>query len=203
MSIDKIRTSEGAALTAGGESHDPIQWRVKWSIHKFNNDDGSIGAALKAGAALDAFKADEVVEGEKNLLMYGGASVLWQALIGNAVTTADQTLTVFSNARAAIGVGDSSTAEAATQTDLQASTNKLRVAMDATYPTHTDGTTSGAATITFRSSFTTGQANWAWNEWGVFNSATAATGRMLNRKVQSLGTKASGTWTLTVTISLA
>jgi hypothetical protein len=38
----------------------------------------------------------------------------------------------------------------------------------------------------------------------VFNSATAATGRMLNRKVESLGTKTSAqTWQFTVTITLA
>lgn len=145
----------------------------------------------------------EIVHGTPNLLMYGGASNLWQYGIGNGTTTADQTLTYLSNARAALGVGDSSTAAAATQTDLQAATNKLRKAMEATYPTHTDGVIAGAATITFRSSFATGEANFVWNEWGLFNSATAATGRMINRKVESLGTKASGVWTLTTTLTLA
>jgi hypothetical protein len=76
--------------------------------------------------------------------------------------------------------------------------------MEATYPIHADGTGSGAASIMFRSVFGSGDANWVWAEWGTFNSPTAATGRMLNRKVQALGTKASGTtWTLTVTLSLA
>jgi hypothetical protein len=38
----------------------------------------------------------------------------------------------------------------------------------------------------------------------VANSPTAGTGRALNRKVESLGTKASGTtWALTVTLSIA
>jgi hypothetical protein len=74
--------------------------------------------------------------------------------------------------------------------------------MEATYPTHTDGTTSGSATITFRSVFGTGDANFAWQEWGVFNASTG--GRMLNRKVESLGTKSSAaTWTFTVTITLS
>jgi hypothetical protein len=76
--------------------------------------------------------------------------------------------------------------------------------MDATYPQHTDGTTSGAASIVFKSTFGTSDANYAWAEWGVFNSPTAATGRMLNRKVESLGTKsAAATWVITVTLSLA
>lgn len=146
----------------------------------------------------------EVIDREYNLLMYGGASTQWETLIGNGTATAGQALTYFSNAQAAIGVGDSSTAAAATQTDLQAATNKLRKAMDATYPTHTDGVVSGSATAVFRSTFLTTDANWAWQEWGVFNSATAATGRMLNRKVESLGTKtSSASWQISASMSLS
>ena len=102
--------------------------------------------------------------------------------------------TAFNNANAYIGVGDSTTAFAATQTDLVAATNKLRKAMDATYPQV------AANVMTFRSTFATGDANWAWQEWGVFNAASAGT--MLNRKVESLGTKTSAqTWQLTVTVT--
>jgi hypothetical protein len=159
---------------------------------------------LQREAMLEAGFEPELLEVKGNLLVYGGASCQWQTLIGNGTTTAGQSLTYFSNAQAAIGVGDSTTAAAATQTDLQAATNKLRVAMDATYPQHTDGTTSGSASIVYRSTFSTAQANYAWQEWGIFNSATAGTGRMLNRKVESLGTKTSAsTWTLTLTLTLA
>jgi hypothetical protein len=181
------------------ESHDVIQWRAHWKLEKRLGD--WTGEQIDAGLAPQPY---EVIERMGNLLMYGGVSCLWQCLIGNGTATAGQSLTYFSNAQAAIGVGDSTTAAAATQTNLQAATNLIRVAMDATYPTHTDATTSGAATITFRSSFGTSTANWAWQEWGVFNSATAATGRMLNRRVESLGTKTAGaTWTFTVALTLA
>lgn len=117
-----------------------------------------------------------------------GRNHLVQAGIGAAVTA-------FNNANSHIGVGDSATAFAAGQTDLVAVTNKFRKAMDATYP-------SGAANvITFRSTFATGDANFAWNEWGVFNAAAAGT--MLNRKVESLGTKTSSqTWQFTVTLTV-
>lgn len=143
-------------------------------------------------------------EAEGNLLVYGGASVQWQTLLGNGTTTAGQSLTFFNNTNAAIGVGDSSTAAAATQTDLQASTNKLRVAMSATYPQHTDGVIVGAASVVFQAAFSTGQANYAWQEWAIFNSSTAGVGRMLQRKVENLGTKTSSSiWTLTLTLSLA
>jgi hypothetical protein len=148
--------------------------------------------------------APEVSEVAGNLLVYGGAACQWQTLIGNGTTTAGQALTYFNNAQSALGVGDSTTAAAATQTDLQAATNKLRVGMDATYPSHTDGTSSVSAAASFRSTFSTAQANYAWQEWGVFNSPTAGTGRMLQRKVESLGTKTSASsWTLTVTLTLS
>jgi hypothetical protein len=168
-------------------------WRAQWRVEKYANDE-----EYAAGNAY------EVIEREGNQLMHGGASTVWQCLIGNGTTTADDTKTYFSNARAAIGVGDSTTAAAPTQTNLQAATNKLRKAMEATYPQHTEGTASGNASVTFRSAFGSTDANFAWQEWGVFNSVTDGNGRMLNRKVESLGTKASGsTWTLTVTLSLA
>lgn len=104
--------------------------------------------------------------------------------------------TAFNNANSYIGVGDSTTAFAAAQTDLQAATNKFRKAMDATYPQV------AANVLTYRSTFGTSEANFAWQEWGVFNASSAGT--MMNRKVESLGTKTSSqTWQLTVTITLA
>lgn len=117
-----------------------------------------------------------------------GRNHLVQAGIGAAVTA-------FNNANSYIGVGDSSTAFAAGQTDLSAASNKLRKAMDATYP---QGATN---VLTFRSTFGTSEANFAWNEWGIFNASSGGT--MLSRKVESLGTKTSAqTWQFTVTLTV-
>lgn len=197
---------EGAALAVLHRTVDEIYWRARWKVEKYVEDIDAWLAA-RPGLTVDDFqaahKAYETIEKEGNLLVYGGMSCLFQTLIGNGTATAGQNLTYFNNGNAAVGVGDSATAAAATQTDLQAATNKLRKGMEATYPQHTDGTTSASDTITFKSSFGTSEANWVWNEWGVFNSPTAATGRMLNRKVESLGTKSSGTWVLTVTVQLS
>lgn len=103
--------------------------------------------------------------------------------------------TFFNNANSYLGVGDSTTAFVATQTDLVASTNKLRKAMDATYPQV------AANVLTFRSTFATSDANFAWQEWAVFNASSGGT--MMSRKVESLGTKTSAqSWQLTVTITL-
>lgn len=117
-----------------------------------------------------------------------GRNAMVQAVLGNAGTP-------FNNANSYLGVGDATTAFAASQTDLQAATNKLRKAMDATYP-------QGAANvITFRSTFATTDANFAWNEWGVFNAASAGT--MLSRKQEALGTKTNTqTWQFTVTLTV-
>lgn len=95
-----------------------------------------------------------------------------------------------------LGVGDSTTAFNATQTDLVASTNKLRKAMDGGYPQRSSGT------LTFRSTFNTSEANFAWQEWGVFDASSSGT--MYGRKVESLGTKTSAqTWQLTSTVTVA
>lgn len=194
MTQESARVNESAALGVGIGVHEPARWRCSWQLEKRRGEWS--GADIDAGRAPDPY---ETIEGEGNLLLYGGISNIWQSLIGNGGASS---LQYFNNANAYIGVGDSTSSEAATQTDLQAATNKLRKAMDATYPVHADGTGSGAASIQFRSTFATGDANYAWQEWGVFNASSG--GRMLNRKVESLGTKTSAaSWTLTVTLSLS
>lgn len=107
-------------------------------------------------------------------------------------------VTKFNNADAALGVGDSTTAFAKAQTDLQAASNKLRKGMEATFPS----VPSAANIITFRSLFGTGEANFAWEEWGIFNAAPTG-GTMLSRKVEALGTKtAAQSFQLTVTVTV-
>jgi hypothetical protein len=107
-----------------------------------------------------------------------------------ATTLVGEAVTAFNNANANLGVGDSTAVFAKTQTDLQAAVNKLRKTMEATYPQRATNV------LTFRSLFGTTEANFAWQEWGVFNAAAAGT--MLCRKVESLGTKASTqSWHLT------
>lgn len=102
---------------------------------------------------------------------------------------------VFDNANSFIGVGDGVTAFVATQTDLVGA-SKFRKAMDATFPT------AAGNVLTFKSTFGIADANFAWNEWGVFNAVAAGT--MLNRKQEALGTKPSNqTWAFTVTLTFA
>lgn len=138
-------------------------------------------------------------EGEEeivgNLLLNEGIQRLLDLLIAAGGVA-------YNNANAFVGVGASATAEVATQTDLQ--TTPFYKAMNATFPSR------ASQTVSWQSDFTTTEANIVWNEWSISAGATTASGAgftvgttNLNRKVQSLGTKASGTWTLTgqVTIS--
>lgn len=121
-------------------------------------------------------------------LTNAGRDHIATTLIGGSVTAYD-------NSNAYLGVGDSTTAFSAAHTDLQASSNKLRKAMDATYPQRSTNV------LTFRSTFATGDANFAWQEWGTFNASSSGT--MLQRKVESLGTKTSAqSWQLTATLTV-
>lgn len=95
---------------------------------------------------------------------------------------AGDTYTPFNNANAHIGVGNGTALFAASQTDLQGA-SKFRKPMDAGYPSRS------ANVLTFRSTFVEADANFAWEEWGVFNAGTLGT--MMNRVVAPNGTKAS------------
>lgn len=117
-------------------------------------------------------------------------AVVIAAMINGEATTD------FTAANAYLGVGDGAGAFAIGQTDLQG-TNKLRKAMDAGFPTRTGGT----AQLNYRSTYAVSEANWAWNEWGVFNAASGGT--MFNRKQESLGTKPSTQlWQIAVTLTV-
>lgn len=119
-------------------------------------------------------------------LTTAGRDVISAALVGDSYTA-------FNNANARLGVGTSTTAFAAAQTDLLGT--PVRKAMQATFPTRAGNV------LTFKATFLEADANQAWNEWGVFNSASGAT--MLSRKVEALGTKPSSEqWILTGTLTV-
>jgi len=112
-----------------------------------------------------------------------------------AASIVGETTLDFNNANAYIGAGNSSGAFAASQVDLQGGSTQ-RKGMDATYPTR------AANVLVFRATFATNEANFQWLEWGVFNG-TSATGTMLNRAIESLGTKTSAqSWQITSTLTL-
>jgi hypothetical protein len=131
----------------------------------------------------------EVVECAPNLFLTAGVTKILNLISGASSTHFDAT-----NAR--LCVGDSSTAAAAGQADLQG-TNKLRKVV------------SGAPVvsgnqITFSAQFGTSEANYAWLEVGVGNDASGALWSRSAITSPGLGTKVStAVWVLNWTLSIS
>lgn len=164
----------------------------KWIVTRYASDEdfkANIPSMVLDGKTGEHLPARSEIEG--NLLLNEGIAELLDLLCSLGAPVA------FSNANAYIGVGDSAAVEAATQTDLQAATNKLYRAMAATYPQR------AAQTVTWRAVFVGADANYAWQEFSISNTS-AGTGKNLNRKVSNQGTKTSGqTWTLDLQITIS
>lgn len=142
--------------------------------------------AIRFGARLGTSEA------YGNLLLNEGWDAdCWDLILGNAGQA-------YNNANARTGVGDSSTAASASQTDLQAATNKTYKAMVASYPAKGGA---GTRRADFRSDYVSGDANYAWQEFIVDNNEGTPTNML--RVVSAQGTKASGqTWTLTIQVTM-
>lgn len=97
----------------------------------------------------------------------------------------------------ALGVGNSATAADVSQTALQGASTLIKAA-DATFPSRS------GTVLTIRSTFTTAEANFIWNEAGYFNGTTNGTSIMFNRVVIGPFTKTSAVsiaYTTTITQS--
>jgi len=135
-----------------------------------------------------------------NLLVNGGINRIWGQLNSNTQVW-DQTHT-------GIGVGNSSTAAAASDNNLLGASKRFNQC-DSGFPS-----LPGVQNIQFAATFGTADANFAWNEYGIVvpNTSTTFTAGgtlptnyvLLNRKVVSLGTKTSSDiWIFTATMTLA
>jgi hypothetical protein len=180
------------------KAKESLKFRPKWTIVKFRSKyqekmDELHHLLHVKGMSVEAvkdfgYKPYETLSFEGNVALDEGVNALWTLVCGGSETA-------YNNANARIGVGDSSTAESQSQTGLQGS-NKFWKGMDTGYPTF--GT---ARKATWRATFGSTEANFAWNEITVVNAADDS-GKNLNRKVQSMGTKASGSvWIATLEIS--
>jgi len=173
-----------------GPLRDGLHMKTEWAIRRFRDDwaflRGNPDPVLDPVTGL-LLPAESFIHG--NLALNEGLTTLQNLLIGIADT-------VFDNTNAYLGVGDDTTAEDATQTDLQAATNKLYKGMESGYPAISSQTT------TWQASFGTSEANFAWQELTVANGATGSASN-LNRKVSDQGTKATGTWLMNLSITFS
>ncbi len=145
---------------------------------------------------------DGITEEPGNLMVTAGLNLLTSLLEGGAGTP-------FAHADAIVGVGSTSTAATVADTALGAdnTSGAYYQQADSSYPTQSNGV------ITCQATFASGNANYAWNEWclatgsggitaGTHLSAVATSVVMLNHKVASLGTKASGaSWVFVATVT--
>ncbi len=97
-------------------------------------------------------------------------------------------------------VGNSTATHTTTQAWMLGASSTMKV-MDAGYPQRNTVNVN-----TFRATFSTAEANFAWNEWGITNTTSTgdAAQSLLNRKVEdpSLGTKTSAqSWQITADIT--
>ncbi|MCW3994589.1 MAG: hypothetical protein NWE98_00360 [Candidatus Bathyarchaeota archaeon] len=174
-----------------------IGWKANWQIYKFQDPKGQIAKEMQNGLPTEEalHRHGEAFIGlenfSSNLALNEGLQELIDLICGLG------TPTKWDNNNARIGVGDSNIAVEATQTGLQAVTNKAFKAMDSNYPQRSN------QTVEWRATFGGSDANFAWEEYTVVNAADDS-GKNLNRKVASKGTKAAGeTWTLSLQITFS
>lgn len=156
------------------------QWRVEWRVEKW----------FDTARKMAGFEPDEIAIETQNIIVDTGAEEMLKLIAGISGATA------FSNANAYMYVGNDNSAEAATDTGVKAQgANRASAKMDSGYPAV------NGRQVVYRASFGDSEANFAWNEAAITNG-NGVSAIAMNRKVASLGTKATGTWTLQLTISL-
>lgn len=171
-----------------GHVHDAGGHRTIWGVARYaSEEDRKAGRRYSLKEALRLFGAPQFTAVKGNLLLNEGINQLWTILCSSGGTKYD-------NANAQLGVGTGTGAAQATDSAL---TNGVWKGMMTSFPTY--GTSQQAV---WKSEFLSAEANQAWEEFSVRNGASADL--MLNRKVESQGTKSSGqVWELTLTITLS
>lgn len=175
------------------------RWHAHWTIRKFVGD----FPGMTPREIMDAgVKPYETLEIDGNCLQQDGINnIIWPAVVG-------ATYTPINTANGCIGVGNGTTTASATQDALQGSSCQWVIV------TSTSGTGSSQQLV-LTASFGSSYGNFAWNEICAGTTTTPgslpstgttppATMHILNRLVQTMGTKASGTtWTATLTVTLS
>jgi len=176
--------------------HEKVRIKTVTRLVKFIDVDGAVFKELRGGMPLEVavgrfrrrLSGIKVVEG--NVFLNEGINFMWSCVVNGSCSPP------FDSANAYIGVGDGATPEDPTQTGLTG-TNKYYKGMDSGYPQLSGNQ------VTFRATFGPNEANFAWNEWTVANGP-GDNYTNINRKQESLGTKAQGTtWVLEVTLIIS
>lgn len=196
-------------MTADG---DKVGWHAHARVDKYTADQEASARVIAAslgrplGEILkEYFTPHDTVESDGNTMTRQGRKRLMDRLVGTASNQA------LDSTHLRIGVGDSSTAAADTDTDLNAAAGATHRQFKLADSAATVGTGASSGVITVVATFASGVGNFAWQEWGI-DGGTAdgttvttegnTTPGLINHKVTSLGTKTSASaWVFTVTIT--
>ena len=180
LTVEELeKMSKMISKELGASEH--FKWCVKWEVKKYLAD-----TLEKMGDLAIPY---EVRTAKENITLNNGIEMMWKIVAG----ITEGGVTPFSNANARIFVGSSTTAEDATQTGVITALGNAP--MDTGFPQVQ------SRSIIFQSTFGSDSANGNWREASVANG-NGANSVSLNRKVEDMGTKASGTaWTMKITIS--
>lgn len=189
-------------------SRDQSRWAEQWLVdnvpHYFTLRPGEKQGQLATALRLTGDPEDGTAEAAGNLLVTVGLARITNLITGGGAQS-------FNNAQGTVGVGATATAATVSDIALGADAGSAYYqGVDATFPTTSNGV------ITTQSTFASGNANFAWNEWmwgtgtgtitpgATFASVYSTTHVMLNHKIASLGTKGSGAaWVFTTTVTLS
>ena len=110
-----------------------------------------------------------------------------------------ESTTPFDNANAHIGVGNSDTSFNASQSDLQGTSE--RGDMRSGYPDRDPDNDGSSNKQRYSTQFGQNDANFRWEEWGIFNASSGGT--MMNREVEYIGEKTDKvSWVFDVDVTL-
>lgn len=187
---DKAYSSVDTRISQLAKVVDNIERDTKWYIRRWESPkDQKTQTTYEDKEAVDLFGMPQNTTIDGNILVNEGINEMWLLVGGTGAT-------LYNNANAQLVVGTSTTGENASNTYASFS-GAVTKGMDTTFPT-----TGSNQKIIFRSTYASGEANQAWNEFGCRNGSSR--NKLLNRKVSSQGTKQSGqTWELTLEITLS
>jgi hypothetical protein len=188
-----------------------ITWRARLDVAKYAPEvvstfNDRLDRSKNLKPQFDAFNAEHetfTVLPPANILTNTALTRIAGMIIGNSTYTTAP----WSASYTRMGVGAGSTAATQADSDLsgaQTTAGRYWMTLDAGYPSQ------AGAVLTFRATYADTVANFAWNEWGLDlvtagnpAAGTNAANLLLNHKVTSLGTKASGAiWIATATLTV-
>lgn len=169
--------------------------QVNWTRQKVHRDFGT-REPVKADFDYYGVKSYHTTVHDGNLIVNVGWTRLMNLLTNQGATQA------YDATHTRIGVGDTTTAAAYTDTDLAAATG----ASTRQWKLVSGAGSLGTRTLAWSATFGSSEANFHWQEWGVDNGTADGTGAstspLLNRAVSDQSTKVSGqVWTPTVTFT--